>query len=232
MEGTNDNFSNEFNKEFMYLYEICTITKQKIYIGKYILNHSELFRASKKCRLIIVDALFHSASINLCKITDVTEEINVISFGKKYRKKSSKQDKDDWKRLQPQKKDLEQLQARRNKSLAHSDRENIEKDIEAEYPLYVETLERVVTATEMALDYIYRCNKSKPLIGVDQKTGEAITMFDKMIKMECNAAKKYSQTMEAIQKHMKENHALELATIIYSLEGEEVNGQAENAHAE
>ena len=84
----------------------------------------------------------------------------------------------------------------------------------------------------MVLDYIYRCNKSKPLIGVDQKTGEDITMFDKMIKMECNAAKKYSQTMEAIQKHMKENHALELATIIYTLEGEEVNGQAENAHAE
>lgn len=82
MEGTNDNFSNEFNKEFMCLYEICTITKQKIYIGKYILNHSELFRASRKCRLIIVDALFHSSSINLCKITDVTEEINVISFGK------------------------------------------------------------------------------------------------------------------------------------------------------
>ena len=69
-------------------------------------------------------------------------------------------------------------------------------------------------------------------MGVDEKTGEAITMFDRMIKTECNAAKKYLQTMEAIQKHMKENHALELATIIYAVEGAEVNGQAENAHAE
>lgn len=89
----------DFNKEFSYLYDNCIISKQKIVIGKFMLEHPELFNASKNSRKIVIDALFHSAAINLCKIGDVTEELNVVSFGNKYRKKSTKEDKEKWKEL-------------------------------------------------------------------------------------------------------------------------------------
>lgn len=232
MVSTTGNSMDEFDKEFMYLYDICIMVKQKIYIGKFLLKHSELFNASKKCRLIIVDALFHSAAVNLCKISDSKEAINVVSFGNKYRKKSNKEDKEAWKALQPKKADLEQLQNRRNKNLVHSDRENIELDIDTEYPLYIETLERVATAEERMLDYIYKCNKSASIIGVDKKTGQPFTLFDIITKKECEAVTMYAKRITAMQKYMKEKHPAELAKIIYLAEGIEKDEQTENEDAE
>ena len=212
-----DKSSDQFNKEFSYLYDVCISTKQKIYIGRYILNHPELFNRFENCRRIIIDALFHSAAINLWKINDQSEEINVVHFGNQYRKRDDKEEKEKWKSLKPKQEDLNQLKVRRNKNLAHSDCENIQVDVSKEFPLYIETLERVVKANEMMLEYIYKAvNPATSLSGVDQRTGEHFTLLDMLIKSECENGIRYAKEIVAMQKYMKEHCLGELFNIIYS----------------
>lgn len=207
----------DFNKEFSYLYDNCIISKQKIVIGKFMLEHPELFNASKNSRNVVIDALFHSAAINLWKIGAVTEQLNVVGFGNRYSKKSTKEDKEKWKKLKKKlEKNVEIISPRRNKSLAHSDRDNIKIDMQQEYPLYVGTLEETAMIEEEILEHIYSLVESVQLSGIDKETGEHFTLIDFNIKKECKTGIMYAKQIAEIQKYMKENHLEKMVDIIYS----------------
>lgn len=221
--------SNEFEKNFQYFYDNCVISKQKIYIGKFLMNNPWLFNGLKNCRVVIVEALFHSAAVNLHKITYKKEELNILSFGRQCLSEELYQE---FECLKPKDADLKSLKNRRNKSLAHSDKENIKVDISKEYPLYIETLDRIAEAVEEMLEFIARNKKGVSFGGTNKKTGKHESLIDFQVKRECEAAIFSGKKLFEIQNYMRKKHPNELLSILYSKEGNNDDGQAENAHVE
>ena len=219
----------DFNKEFLYLYEICTVSKQKVTIGKYLLEHPEVFSAYHNCISIVVEALFHSAAVNICKITDEREAVTAIKLANKCKKGFSPEEKAKVKRLKPKKADVDSLTTRRDKNLAHSDIENLSGNISQLFPLPIEALERVIDSTEALLEYLYFKKKSIHIDGFDKKTGKLVSQIDSTICRECESTAKDHRVYKALADYVKKQNPQFLLDLIY---GEGNNGQTENAHAE
>ena len=232
-ENLPSNGNIDFDKEFEYFYDICLVSKQKIYIGKFILEHPELFDKYDNCRIVIIDSLFHSASVYICKITNSDEQLNIITFKNNCSRICNTIDRNKWKTLTPNEQDLTYLKNRRNKNLVHSDKENVTTDITKEYPLTIETVERVINAAEAMLEYLYRSVKGTCFGGIDKSTNKPTNMIDIRIKTECENLQKSFNIYNAILSYMKESNPNKLLDIIYSNQkGQGQNGQTENAHAE
>lgn len=223
----------DFDREFEYFYEICELSKQKVYIGKFILEHSELLEKYNTFRTVLVDALFHSAAVNIYKITGADEQLNITKFKNKCKEISKTFQKEKWNSIKWADADLDYLEKRRHKNLAHSDRENITIDIIKEYPLTIEVLERVINATEAMLHYLYRLIKSVSLGGINTSTGEYMSVVDRRVKTECKSLQNMFEVSNAIFEHMKTSNPDKLFDIIYS-DGERKseNEEVKNAHAE
>lgn len=219
----------DFDKEFLYLYEICTISKQKVTIGKYLLEHPEVFSAYQNCVSIIVEALFHSAAVNICKITDERETVTAIKLANKCKRAFSQEINEEIKRLKPKKKDLDILTNRRDKNLAHSDIENLSGNISQAFPLPIEVLERVIDSTKELLEYLYFEKKSIRIRCFDKKVGKFVSQIDSTICRECEAIAKDRRIYKALADYVKKQNPLFLLELI---NGEENNGQTEDAHAE
>ena len=163
--------------------------------------------------VIIIDSLYYSATMNIYKIVQREECINL----KKLTQEINEMFKDQNIKYNVDKEAIMRIIDRRNKQLAHNDIENITIDIAEEFPLYKSDLDNVLKQIYYILSKI-STELYNTSIGCADKSGNIRINSTKMVESSYIIAKDYHKKLEKCRDYMAEHHKEELLSIIYSTE--------------
>lgn len=198
-------------KEFDFLFGLFIKADAELKLANAMFNDYDENDRSKEMKVIIIDSLYYSAAMNIYKIVQVKECINL----KKLNQEVNEIYKDNQIVYDIEEKKVWRLINRRRKQLAHNDIENITKDISEEFPLYTEDLNDIAKKIYYILNNISKvCFKAS--IGGTDKSGE-ITSTERVISR-YKIEKDYQKKLKKICEYMIEHNKDELCSIIFSTE--------------
>lgn len=213
MKNNLDDNEENFDKEFQFLYNVCLKSKYKVWLGKKLLVEDNSLQIGDNLRKITIDALFHSAAVDICKIVSDGNEITIQKFANKWK---NKQQKELLKECKLDKNELKELKNRRNRNLAHADIESLNENISSVYPLKIKTLEDIINTVEKHLQ-ILGGNKFADLFR-EIKSGDTKyeNQLEMKLDMELMQIKNAASLNERMFKFLRKEFPEVLFRMIYS----------------
>lgn len=141
-----DNNTNQVDikKWYEQLINVYGIAKCSITIADKMLKDYDNKITEQALKTIIINALYFSATINICKIID-NEQLGIRRFHNNYYRMTKKE------KFQFDEQAFNRLKNRRNQSLAHFDTVNLDEEIEKALPLYINDLHSLIQSVENEL---------------------------------------------------------------------------------
>lgn len=216
----------DIKKEFDFLFGLFMKADAELKLANAMYNDYDENDRSKEMGVIIIDSLYYSAAMNIYKIVQREECINL----KKLTQEINEMFEDKNIKYEVDKKAILSIIRRRNKQLAHNDIENITKDISEEFPLYIDDLGKILKQVFGILNQISVVLCDGSIDGID-KSGEIFIKNTKAVISEYEIKKDYQKKLEKLFVYMKEHHKEELCSIIFSTE-DTFNADSYNTHPE
>lgn len=207
-----------FDKEFQFLYSVCLKSKYKVWLGKKLLEGGVAFQLGDNLRIIMIDALFHSAAVDMCKIVSNKNDITIKKFVNTWLDKSSTEQKDMLKKNKLDETDLNALIKRRNKELAHAGKESLNENISVLYPLRIDTLERIINNVEKRLQIVYGNRDGSLFRTIKQGDTEFANQLELKLNLEFAQIKNVANLYDKMFKFLREKFPNDLCKMMYSPE--------------
>ena len=155
--------NDEIKRHYDYILGIYEIAASEFTLGKKMLQDYHEQSHKEEIQIIVINALYHSLAVNLCKIVNSKEKLNIYKLIRNSGINTTFEIDD---------KIIERLISRRDKSLCHSDKINIQKDISEEYPLYTQDLKITLDSLSEILAMLSNPINGYSIAGRNIKTGE------------------------------------------------------------
>lgn len=188
---------------YEYLIEVYGISKATVVLAEKILQDYDNESQFREMQIIIVNALFHSASINICRILDHDENgINVHKFLTTYCTDTRSQ-----LTFLVDLAAVERLRKRRNKILVHADKIGLSQDVCEKIPLYINDLKSILKSLENLLFPLAKEIIGGCIAGKNLSTGEWDFRTTRQVATEYeifqNMLSNYRQMEECVHESLK-----------------------------
>lgn len=213
------NMSDKLKKEYGYLLNIYGIATLSVMLGEQLCYDYDDKSGFRNIQITVLNALFSSAVIDICRIIGGKDSVKITEFLKKYNIKFGTKH-----RLRTDKKLLKKLANRRNKCVAHLDKGNLERDLTEDYPVSVSELRKILEDIGDTLLPLYETIYGHPLENIRFENGRWKFGPAESLVKEYNLYKQEIRRHNQMVDFMKRNCKYDLIKIIYN-EGEENNGQ-------
>lgn len=201
-------------EQYEFLEETYIISKATFILAEKIYHdYDETDNRTRDMSIIFINALFHSAAVNICRILDHDANgINIHKFLTTYCAVYNTTIN-----VTVDCAAVERLRKRRNKALVHADKKLLNPDFSKDVPLYISDLDSILKSLEKLLLSVAK-KVTGTSIDLNKNTRQIEIQYDSFADM----LTKYAQMGE----FMKQNHSNELLAILYSTKEDANNGQA------
>lgn len=141
----NNTNQDDIRKWYEQLINVYGIAKCSVTIADKMLNDYDNNATEKELKAIIINSLYFSATINICKIID-NEQLGIKRFRNKYYGLTKKKEK-----FQFDEQAFNRIKERRKRSLAHLDTVNLDENVEKILPVYINDLHSLLKSIENEL---------------------------------------------------------------------------------
>lgn len=207
---------NSLKVQYEFLEETFILSKTTLLLAKKLYcDYARADKTTKEMLIIFINALFHSAAVNICRLLDRDDNgINIYKFLTAYcEAKSAAME------LALDFAAVERLRKRRNKALVHADKKLLNPNFSNDIPLYISDLDSVLASVEKLLCFVAK--------GI---TGESVDLdvITRQIEVRYDSYTDMISKNTQIWDFMKQNHPKELYSIIYSTKEINNDGQTED----
>ena len=200
----------------LYTLALCQLNLGNMIYGDYIKNppHEKTLAAT------IIDALFSSAAINTYKILDNDGSLNLRSLVNQCNKEIITMDGKPLPHIKVKydKCKFDRLKKRRNKTLAHSDIENIEATFTENYPLYIGDIKGILDDLAPTIAELSKRINGSCICGIARDTGKEVFLIPDRMEKQYNAFRCQHILHKKMIEYLKEYHPEDLLAMIYSQE--------------
>lgn len=195
---------NKVKEQYEFLKETYVIAKSTLVFAKKLYcDYDENDNTTKDMQIILINALFHSAAVNICRILDNDANgLNIHNFISSYCVNTGNSIT-----FMVDLAAVERLRKRRNKSLVHADKSILKPDFSEKFKLYIDDLDSILNSLKGLL-----ISAAKEITGASLDADYNARQIEIRYDSFTNMLIKYDQMKE----FMKQNHPNELLGILYS----------------
>lgn len=205
---------------YAYLLDVYGISKATTVLAEKIYGDYDDKSKMREMEIILINALFHSAAVNISRIFDHDENgVNVHKFLAIYSTATKSK-----LTFMVDLAAVERLRKRRNKILVHADKVVLDPDVYQKFPLYIEDLKSILKSLEDLLFPLAEEITGSSVASIDQKTGIWSLETTRQVENQYGDFKKLLNQYEQMALCMRESCPNEFLRIIYD-KGEDQNGQ-------
>lgn len=205
---------NKILQWYEYLIEVYGISKATVILAEKLLDDYDDKSNMKELEIILINALFHSASVNISRILDHDENgVNIHKFLATY-----STDKKSRLTFMVDLAAVERLRKRRNKLLVHADKVVLSQEAYEKFPLYIEDLKSILKSLENLLFPLSKEIIGACIAGKNLNTGEWDFSIARQVETQYGIYKNMLSQYRQMKIYMRENCPDELFRIYYTKE--------------